>query len=304
MIPEPVADLMLRVLENPHDAAARAALDHELASQPEWRGEWEELQATYETTSDAFASRIPSRDAIPASRLTALRDVVAKQRPPARVLAFPLQNLLGLAAAVALLAMVGRNIAPSPIDPASELATRLDKTSLLHHALTAPLTVIERDTTLTTFRSDASAFTLLGPLVATRAGNVTIAWNNSDPTAPRHVQLFEADRLLWETTQASSPIQTPALAADRVFEIRIRDAENTLLAREEFLTVAAPAAPADPLAAIVADATASPARLGDAVIGWFNLPPELATTPVARRLGLWLAHEANLPSLREAALAR
>ena len=302
MIPEPVADLMLRVLENPHEAAARAELERQLATHPEWRGEWEDLQATYETTTDAFASRIPIDREIPTARLTTLCDAVAPSRPRARFLAFPLQNLLGLAAAVALLALVGRNIAPTPIDSASELAAGLPSSSSLHRALTAPLAAVARETTLTTFRSDASTLTLLSPLVATRAGTVTLAWTNPAPAAPRHVQLFESGRLLWESTQASSPIETPALAADRVFELRIRDADNTLLAREEFLTVAAPAAPADPFAAIVADASASPTRLGDAVIAWLNLPPERATTPAARRLGLWLAHEANLPSLREAAL--
>tara|TARA_R110002167_G_scaffold59058_1_gene167213 strand:- start:190 stop:513 length:324 start_codon:yes stop_codon:yes gene_type:complete len=95
-------------------------------------------------------------------------------------------------------------------------------------------------------------------------------------------------------------VTTPSLRQDAVYALELR-VEDVALLRDEFVTVGKAHSTdlhrSNDLGRILAAATASPARLGEAVLAWWALPPEVRQSENGRRIGAWLAVLARQPDM-------
>lgn len=300
--PESFRDLAWRALENPADAALRTELADALTAHPDWAGEWQALRKTHALAREAVPAALACEQAdrtavIPAARLAALL-------PPSRRRA---ANPWWLAATAAVLVLAGATFWQHHTPPAPDLTRWAQQAQPpLARALTAPLAEFAAAAVLPAMRT-ATGVQLQSPLLAATAGPVTIAWRAATPT-PVTLTLRENNQIIWTLPGAQSPANTPALAADRVYELLLTPDQGPTV-REGFVTVSRSPAPATPgLAAVFAAAAAEPARLGEAVLAWHALPASTRHSEAGLRLGLWLGLEARQPDLlaeaRAAALQR
>lgn len=307
---EQFRDLALRALDHPADATLREELATRLSAHPEWGGEWRELRETHRLAREAAhaaAARTQADRAeeIPADRLAALMgEVTSAPTTHAAPVGTPHRpsprwRWLGLVAGIALIASTAL-LVPHRDAPVSSLEG-FDVTPWLtqappslSRALTQPLRDLVAGAQLATLRADAS-LQLQSPLLATAAGEVTIAWQGG---ATATLTLLENGRPVWSATDVLSGARTPALPAGRVYELVLTPTTGAAV-REHFVTVArsAESAEAAGVAAILGALTAEPARLGDAVVAWHALPEAVRRSEIGVRLGLWLGVEARQPDL-------
>ncbi len=284
-------DLAWRALENPADAALRAEIAAALTAHPDWAGEWQALRETHALAREAVPAALAREQAdhtavIPAARLAALLP------PSRRRTAHP----WWLAAAAAVLVVAGATFWQLRTPTAPDLASWAQNAPpTLARALTAPLADVSATAVLPTLRAETGV-QLQSPLLAAAAGPVTIAWRAPAGTTLT-LTLREQNRVIWTQAVAQSPVATPPLAADKVYELLLTPAASPAL-RETFVTVAPATASAGAgLDAVFAAATAEPARLGEAVLAWHALPAATRQSEPGTRLGLWLALEARQPDL-------
>jgi hypothetical protein len=305
---EQFRDLALRALDRPADAALRDELAAQLSAHPEWAGEWRELRETHRVVREAAhaADALTEADRtehIPAARLAALLGEDLDETAPAatRPRRSHRWRWLGLVAGITLIASTAL-LVQRPSNPAASTEI-FDVTPWLAHApptltraLTAPLSNVVASAQLPTLRTDAS-LQLRSPLLATSAGEVTVTWRG-DVAAT--ITLREGGRIVWSATDARSGARTPALPADRVYELVLTPTNGTPV-RERFVTVAPASdtagAGTSGFATLLGAITTEPARLGDAVTAWHALPEEARRSEIGVRLGLWLGVEARQPDL-------
>lgn len=308
---EQFRDLALRALDRPADAALRDELATQLSAHPEWAGEWREVRETHRAVREAAhaadARALADRtEQIPAARLAALLgEDLDETAPAAPAASRPRRShrwrWLGLVAGITLIASTAL-LVPRPSNP--EASTEIfDVTPWLAHApptltraLTAPLSNVVASAQLPTLRTDDS-LQLRSPLLATSAGEVTVTWRG-DVAAT--ITLRESGHTVWSAADARSGARTPALPADRVYELVLTPTNGTPV-RERFVTVAPASDTAggstSGFATLLGAITTEPARLGDAVTAWHALPEEARRSEIGVRLGLWLAVEARQPDL-------
>ncbi|MCC6415491.1 MAG: hypothetical protein IT582_06255 [Opitutaceae bacterium] len=278
-------DLACRALEAPADATLRTEIAEALTAHPEWAGEWRALRETHQLAQAAVPAALARAQAdraaaIPARRLDTL---LRKKRTASR-----LRRALPLIGALAVCALFGILLF-RPAPPDLSRWTQHAPASLAR-ALTAPLDEVIATATLPTLR-DTTTVQLRSPLLAAQAGPVTIAWADA-ATTPLTITLRDNGRVIWISPRVSAQIDTPPLEADRVYEV-VLTPESGPTIREHFVTV--PTAPTEHagLEKILSAATAEPARLGEAVLAWHELPKELRTSEMGRRIGAWLGVEAR-----------
>lgn len=278
-------DLAWRALEAPADAALRTEIAGALTAHPEWAAEWRALRETHHLAQAAVPAALARAQAdhtaaIPARRLDAL---LRKKRP-----ASPLRRAMPLIGALAICALFAILLF-RPVAPDFSRWTQNAPASLTR-ALTAPLDEVIAAATLPTLR-DAPTVQLRSPLLAAQAGPVTIAWADA-ATTPLTITLRDNGRVIWTSPRVTAQTDTPPLAADHVYEL-VLTPETGPAVREHFVTVPAAAVPHAGLVKILAAATAEPARLGEAVLAWHELPEALRTSEMGRRIGAWLGVEAR-----------
>lgn len=306
---EQFRDLALRALDRPTDAALRDELAAQLSAHPEWAGEWRELRETHRVVREAAHAADARTEAdraeeIPAARLAALLGEDLNETTPAAPAATRPRRShrwrwLGLVAGISLVASTAL-LVQRPSNPAASTEI-FDVTPWLAHApptltraLTAPVSNVVASAQLPTLRTDDS-LQLRSPLLATSAGEVTVAWRGETAAT---ITLREGGRIVWSATDARSGARTPALPADRVYELLLTPPNGTPV-RERFVTVAqaSDTTGASGFAALLGAITTEPARLGDAVIAWHALPEEARRSEIGVRLGLWLGVEARQPDM-------
>lgn len=284
-------DLAWRALENPADATLRAEVAAALAANPVLAEEWRRLRGTHALAREAVPAALARAQAdrteiIPAHRLEALtRQVQPRPRPSPWWFA--------AAAALALLAGGFAWSLRAPAE-ADRLAWSRRSPASLARALTAPLAEVSANATLPTLRNDATQ-QLRSPILAATAGPVRIVWTSPTET-PASVTLREGNRTLWTVADASSPVATPVLPPGHVYELTLATPGGAVL-RETFVTVTPPDSVGPGLEGIFAAVTAEPARLGEAVLAWHDLPVRQRHGETATRLGLWLGVQARQPDL-------
>lgn len=269
-------DLALRALESPGDEPAVAALRQALESQPEYRDDWQSLCALYAQSGAALAQAEPPATAVVHTRW------LHRWQP---------WVVLAAAAAVAVGVFVWR---AAPTESLQEW--RESGPASLRTALTAPLPQLLAAAQPAVFRSGDSV-QLQSPLIAATAGPVEIAWRGGKA----RVQLERDGTVIWTQT-GDSPLTSPALPADGVYQLEINLLEQpaTKAVRETFVTVTAGKTGAG-LSGVLQAATADPSRLGEAVLAFHRLPTAVRQSEDGQRIALWLAERARQPDLLPAA---
>lgn len=280
-------DLAWRALEAPADASLREQIAAALAEHPEWNEEWRALRETHRRAREAVpaarAREQADRDTvIPAQRLERLMKTTTRRSR------FPIWR--SVAACVVLAGAAAWFLVVNQGPDLTRWTARAPAS--LERALTAPFAQVLATTQLPTLR-DASAVQLRSPLIAAQAGPVTVEWADATPLV---VILRENNRTIWSSPRTTTRAITPALAADHVYEL-VLTPENGPVLRERFFTVPETDEKFTGLAAVFDAAVAEPARLGEAVLAWQALSPEVRRSEIALRLGLWLAVEARQPDL-------
>lgn len=291
-------DLAWKALEAPGDAALRDAVSDALTAHPEWTDEWRILRETHHLAAEAVPAALARNQAdrsvsIPAERLTALSQRLHPKRNR------PWIRMLATAAALVALGF----FAVRPFYQTSDSApVRLpvDSPASLVRAFATPVDALLATAKIPTLRSSAF-LQVRSPIIAAQAGQVTVDWISGRDGSVT-VRLTENGQTLWQTSAAIGPVQTPALPADHAYELLLTDsAGNTV--REVFATVPAdentPHEAKQPLSDVLDPATATPARLGEAVLAWHALPSVIRQSDAGRQLGIWLALEARQPDILE-----
>lgn len=265
-------DLALRALESPGDESTLAALRQALEAHPEYRAEWQSLSTLYAHSGEILA------------QAESTSPVVA--RTPWRRRWQP-WVALAAAAAVAVGVFIWRG---APHESLAEW--RETGPTSLRTALTAPLPQLLAAAQPAVFRS-GEAVQLQSPLIAATAGPVEIAWRGGRA----RVQLERDGTIIWNQV-GNSPLTTPALPADGVYQLEINliDQPTVKAVRETFVTVSAGKI-ASGLNGVLQAATADPARLGEAVLAFHRLPAAVRQSEDGQRIALWLAQRARQPDL-------
>lgn len=308
MTPELFEELCLRALAD-RDPAAQAQVEELIVRDPALASQWRELQTTWsetrDTVADATALKTSGSAPIPAGRLAALMTPVKNSGQRARRVRW--LGGLGFATAACLVALfLIKGPTPSRLD--------LDPSRLSPEArlafFTPPLTQLSAGAKVITWRSTATP-AIISPRLATAWSQPVLAWENT-PGATYDVTLREiGGEIVFTRKAVRAPLDlgdtspAVALAADKNYELSIRPAggapENT--ARSRFVTLpallAAPrgATPQATLDALLTAMQSDPARLGDALILWSDLPIRWKKSGDGLRTGFWLAQEAQLPGL-------
>lgn len=282
-------DLAWRALEAPTDAALRTEVADALSEHPTWADEWRILRETHHLAQSAMPAALAIDDAdrttaISAHRLAAL---LKKPRPVSRSRRW-LPFIVTLAACAVFSFFIFRPDSPDLSRWTASAPAKLTR------ALTAPLSEVLATAVIPTMR-DSTSVKMRSPLLAAQAGLVLIDWADA-ATTPVTITLRENGRTLWTSPRVTAPTLTPDLAPDRAYELILTPTSGPAV-RERFITVANSPELYTGFDAVLAPATAEPARLGEAVLAWHDLPENLRNSETGRRIGAWLAVEARQPDM-------
>jgi len=293
MMPETLEDfydLAWRALETPAEASLQQAVAQALAAHPEWMQAWADLRDSHHElqTTVPVVSAMADADRtakIPADRLNQLmREVDAA---PMRRQRWPWLGAAMAAAIVVLFWVLPRGSDDFEFQPWSDRAP-----ASLREAFSKPWSELVLTAQIPVLR-DTPAVQLQSPLIATAPGPVTIAWRGD--TASVTAVIRQNNREISRQT-GSSPLVTPPLVADTVYELYLYEGAK-LLTREHFMTTAETLPQATGLAGVMNAIIAEPMHLGDALLTWHALDQKTRQSDAGRRLGLWLALEARQPDL-------
>ena len=316
MTPEAFQDLAFRALENPSDAMVWAELDEVLRQHPDWREKWMQLAAAYAQAEEIFPAQAAAEtspeatggggevETIPAPRLDELRKLISPDRKPIEKTnsAGGLWAWIGGMAAALILGWWAWGPSGSMTTAPTDLVAWHDTgPASLQLALTAPLEEVLRDAAIPVQRGVDRPLILRSPLVAAVAGPVQIEWSRATVApAKTTVILSQGTQEIWRTTTDDVRVTTPSLRSDEVYALELQ-VDGIARLRDEFVTVGKVGATdlrlSGDLDRILDAAIASPARLGEAVLAWWALPPEVRSSENGLRVGAWLAVEARQPDM-------